>query len=167
MKKIIGRLFLMAFAAVALVACQTPPPPMVGSLTQEQIAVLRQEGFKETEDGYNLSGKVLFAVNSTELTPESALIIERLGKILLDVGIDSIVVEGHTDNQGAADYNQALSERRALKVAQRLQQAGFAQEKMLIRGFGMSRPVADNRTEAGRSENRRVAMIVGSTLAPR
>ncbi|MNL72720.1 Outer membrane porin F precursor [compost metagenome] len=69
-------------------------------------------------------------------------------------------MDGHTDDAGSAEYNQSLSVRRAEAVARLLAGAGFAPENIEVRGRGKSRPVADNRTAAGRSENRRVAIVV-------
>ena len=69
-------------------------------------------------------------------------------------------MEGHTDNYGDEGYNQKLSERRAESVAAVFREAGMPAANIEVRGLGMSKPVADNKTRAGRSENRRVAIIV-------
>lgn len=170
MPKILARLLLLSLTSLFVAACQTTPPPEPPKkgLTAEQIAVLKAEGFQETDDGwkYDLSGKVLFATNSTQVAPESVSLVQRLAKILLDIGIHGIVVEGHTDNQGSAEYNQRLSEQRAQAVAEVVYAAGLQKEWALVRGLGLTKPVADNNTEQGRSENRRVSLIVGSSLTP-
>lgn len=161
--------FLCLFAAsFVLAACQTKPVEPPKGLTAEQIAVLKEEGFVETDDGwkYDLSSKVLFAVNSTQVANELVADLERLAHVLRDIGIHGMIVEGHTDNQGAAKYNQELSEKRAAAVAEIVLANGFTQNQVLVRGWGLSKPVASNDTEQGRSENRRVSIIVGSSLTP-
>ena len=66
--------------------------------------------------------------------------------------------DGHTDNIGKADYNQKLSERRAQAVVDFLASKGIAQGRIKARGFGETRPLADNSTEEGRATNRRVTI---------
>ena len=66
-----------------------------------------------------------------------------------------IQIEGHTDNQGEAAYNQQLSERRANSVAQYLIEKGIAPTRITRKGFGESLPAQSNDTEEGRAANRR------------
>jgi OmpA-OmpF porin, OOP family len=67
---------------------------------------------------------------------------------------------GHTDSVGAAAYNQALSERRARSVIEFLAAAGIERDRLSARGYGATAPVADNATDAGRAQNRRVELRV-------
>jgi len=67
-----------------------------------------------------------------------------------------IEVQGHTDNVGKEDYNLKLSDARANAVMEYLVKAGVPQERMSAKGYGMSKPIADNKTKAGRAQNRRV-----------
>jgi outer membrane protein OmpA-like peptidoglycan-associated protein len=85
-----------------------------------------------------------------------------VAKTLLGIGILRISVDGHTDNQGSAALNQDLSERRAEATAQAFVAQGFKAGDITRRGFGFSRPVGDNNSEAGRQLNRRVTIIVSS-----
>jgi outer membrane protein OmpA-like peptidoglycan-associated protein/tetratricopeptide (TPR) repeat protein len=71
-----------------------------------------------------------------------------------------IEVEGHTDNIGDARYNQNLSENRAKSVYNYLVQAGISSERIQSKGYGASRPIADNATEEGRQQNRRIAFKI-------
>lgn len=157
--KLPNRLLTLVLLAVALVACQTQPS---SGLTAEQIAVLKREGFRLTDDGweFGLSSKVLFGNNKDEIFPESRATIERLGRTLHEVGLDQLRLEGHTDPYGDPEYNRQLSVRRAQAVADVLVGVGMRAEHLEVRGLGMSKPVADNSTAAGRMENRRVAIIV-------
>jgi len=148
-------LFLLAF--VALSGCQTAPPK---GLTPAQIAVLKQQGFELTDDGwaFGLSGKVLFGSDVENLNPASTEIVERIGKALLGAGIERVRVDGHTDASGSQAYNEELSKRRAASVSKVLTSVGMREENVQLRGLGSSKPVASNDTASGRTENRRVAI---------
>jgi len=74
-----------------------------------------------------------------------------------------IQVEGHTDNQGYAAYNQTLSEKRSAAVVEALVAQGVARERMQGKGFGASRPVASNETAEGQALNRRTEIKILST----
>jgi outer membrane protein OmpA-like peptidoglycan-associated protein len=70
-----------------------------------------------------------------------------------------IAIEGHTDNVGQPAANKALSDNRARSVMQALLAGGIAAARLGAAGFGAERPVADNRSEAGRAKNRRVELV--------
>lgn len=154
-------LWALLFAMLALTGCQSAPQK---GLTPEQIAVLKREGFTPTDEGwaYDLSGKVLFGSDLDSLNGQSQAIVERIGKALLGVGIQGVRVDGHADSSGKAAYNQQLSERRAQSVTKALVGIGMQAQNIQSRGLGSSQPVADNRTSAGRTENRRVSIVVAS-----
>jgi len=151
----------LLLAVLALTGCQSAPPK---GLTPEQIAVLKREGFTPTDEGwaYDLSGKVLFGSDLDGLNGQSQAIVERIGKALLGVGIQGVRVDGHADSSGKAAYNQQLSERRAQSVTRALVGVGMQAQNIQSRGLGSTQPVADNRTSAGRTENRRVSIVVAS-----
>lgn len=71
-----------------------------------------------------------------------------------------IEVQGHTDNTGNAKYNETLSAMRAESVKKWLVEKGVAAERLVVKGYGGSKPVADNATAAGREKNRRVQLLV-------
>ena len=71
-----------------------------------------------------------------------------------------VTVVGHTDDRGAADYNQKLSQDRALGVTNYLASRGVAPERLSATGQGENMPIADNATAEGRAQNRRVEMFV-------
>lgn len=146
---------------VLLGACQSAPPVTHG-LNPEQMAVLRQQGFVETDEGWSLgiSDKVLFETDADALNADSVGNIGRLGKSLMAVGIAHLRVLGYTDSSGNDSYNDALSSRRAAAVAEALRRAGVPESNIEQRGMGKRNPVADNRTAEGRTQNRRVAIIV-------
>jgi outer membrane protein OmpA-like peptidoglycan-associated protein len=151
--------FMLWVALLALGGCQTPPPK---GLTPAQVAVLKQQGFELTDEGwaFGLSGKVLFGSDVETLNPPSTEIVQRIGKALLGVGIERVRIDGHTDTSGKEIYNQQLSLRRAKSVATVLTGVGMKEENVQLRGLGSSEPVASNDTAAGRTENRRVSIVV-------
>ena len=147
------------FVMLTLSGCQTAPQK---GLTPAQIAVLKQQGFELTEEGwaFGLSGKVLFGSDLEVLNAQSQEIVERIGKALLAVDIQRVRVDGHTDASGQEAYNEQLSVRRANSVVNVLTQVGMRPENIQVRGLGSREPVASNKTRAGRTENRRVARVV-------
>lgn len=148
-------------AILALTGCQTAPQK---GLTPAQVAVLKQQGFELTDDGwaFGLSGKVLFGSDVESLNPQSSEIVERIGKALLGVGIDHVRIDGHTDASGKEAYNQQLSVRRAKSVSKVLAAVGMPEQNIQLQGLGSSQPVASNDTAAGRTENRRVSIVVSA-----
>ncbi|ROO38079.1 Outer membrane protein OmpA [Pseudomonas sp. NFACC32-1] len=154
------RSFVFLFMAIlAMGGCQTTPPK---GLTPAQITVLKEQGFKLTDEGwaFGLSGKVLFGSDVETLNPASTEIVERIGKALLGAGIERVRVDGHTDASGSQAYNEQLSIRRANSVGKVLTSVGMREENIQLRGLGSSKPVASNDTASGRTENRRVAIVV-------
>jgi outer membrane protein OmpA-like peptidoglycan-associated protein len=104
---------------------------------------------------------VYFDFDRAEIRPDSRPVLDEAAAILnANPDVRLVVVEGHTDALGSEEYNQALSIRRAEAVYQYLINAGVAPERMRTEGFGESRPVADNETEEGRAQNRRVELRV-------
>ena len=130
-------------------------------LSAAQIAVLRHEGFVDKGETWELglNNKMLFDTDSAKIKPETQVAGERTGGALRAVDIRNVRVEGHTDNTGTDDHNMELSQRRAQMVADALDRSGNT-GRITAHGFGKVRPVADNATEAGRAENRRVSVIV-------
>ncbi len=103
--------------------------------------------------------KLLFDFDSAELRPESITELERVVKFMGDVPFAKAMVEGHTDSKGSDDYNQKLSDRRAKSVFDYLTSRGVDPSRLSSVGKGESAPIADNATDEGRQENRRVMLI--------
>lgn len=148
----------MGLCILLLAACQTKP----AGLTPEQIAVLQKNGFTQTAAGWELGldAKVLFGNNQATLSPESEKTVEKLASDLLHVGLMKVNLDGHTDNYGDVGYNNDLSLRRANTVAAAFAQAGMPRANIHTRGLGQSQPVASNKTQDGRAQNRRVSVII-------
>ncbi|SDI27848.1 Outer membrane protein OmpA [Paraburkholderia steynii] len=141
---------------------QTQTQPLYRGLTQTQVNALKSEGFQETEEGFELgsSEPILFDFDRYDLKPDVRRIVERIGHTLVSVGIVSVRVYGYTDAVGTNAYNFRLSERRAETVAAELVDIGLAPGRVYAIGKGKRDPVGDNRTDAGRAQNRRAAIVV-------
>jgi OmpA-OmpF porin, OOP family len=110
----------------------------------------------------SLDSALLFDVGKFEIKPEAEAALSDLATQLENYGADiRVTVEGHTDSTGSAASNQTLSENRAKSVWANLSGKMSAVPKdVTIKGYGASRPVADNATEEGRAENRRVDILI-------
>lgn len=131
------------------VAKAAPPPPVVIPPRVEKIA---------------LSGDAHFDFGKAELTPKG---IAELDGYFKGKGkpseVDSIVITGHTDNVGPADFNQQLSLRRAEAVKAFAISRGVDGSKIQTVGRGETQPIADNKTAEGRARNRRVDVEIRGT----
>jgi len=108
----------------------------------------------------NDAGKVLFDFDKSDLTAAARSQLDGLMGKLSHASVASIRVVGHTDSVGTDAYNKALSERRASSVVEYLLTQGLAPEKLTSEGKGESEPVADNETDEGRAQNRRVELHI-------
>lgn len=119
------------------------------------------EGIKVT-----MNSAILFDINSSALKREAREDLASMAKVLNRYPDTQLLIEGHTDNTGTAEYNQRLSEQRARSVADYLKSLNVTPGRLSESGHGFNIPVADNSTEAGRRLNRRVeiAIIADETL---
>ena len=105
---------------------------------------------------------VKFGLNRSELSPEAKAALDAFAdKIAKENKNVYIEIQGHTDNIGSAAYNLKLGQARAETVMRYLNmQHGFPLHRMNVISYGDSKPIADNKTKAGRAQNRRVALVV-------
>lgn len=103
-----------------------------------------------------------FQTGSAVIRPESYKTLDSIFESAVVAEGLKIGVFGHTDNNGSDDVNLPLSERRAASVKDYLAAKGLKDQRIETKGFGSSKPVADNSTEAGRSRNRRVEIVLGN-----
>lgn len=107
-----------------------------------------------------LSDRVIyFEYDSSTLSDEAMTLIEAHGEYLADNGNRQMLVEGHTDERGAREYNLALGERRAESVKQALLIAGADEEQIEIVSYGEESPAVSGSGESVWSENRRAALV--------
>lgn len=104
---------------------------------------------------------IYYKTNSAELDPRSMIVIEEFVEFLKANPTFRIEIHGHTDNVGKPEANLALSTDRAFTVRDVLMAKGIDEKRLVnFKGFGASRPVADNATEAGRAKNRRTEFVI-------
>jgi OOP family OmpA-OmpF porin len=103
---------------------------------------------------------VFFGFNNAMLSAESYPELDRVAKLLKDQPTVQIEIAGHTDGEGTEEYNQSLSERRALAVKNYLVLQGISGSRLTPAGYGKTKPIADNDDEEGRAQNRRVEMVI-------
>lgn len=128
---------------------------------QRQIDELQA---KATDRGIVLTlGDVLFTTGRADLKAGASSNLDRLVSFLDQNPDRKVEIEGHTDNVGSDDYNQDLSQRRADSVRSFLMQQGIGSERIAAFGKGEQRPVADNASEGGRQQNRRVEVIIANS----
>jgi len=111
--------------------------------------------------------QVEFEFDKSNILPVSYPILDEVVRLLqVSTEIKLVSIEGHTDNQGKVDYNQKLSEDRASSVMANLVQKGIDASRLTATGFGMTKPLASNDTEAGQQRNRRVEFKIKQQVAP-
>ena len=113
----------------------------------------------EIEEEISLPG-VNFESNSDRLLPGAENVLDAAAATLQKNPEISVEVAGHTDSDGAAEYNLSLSERRAVTVRDYLIREGVAASRFTVRGYGESQPVADNGSSTGKAANRRVVLRI-------
>jgi OOP family OmpA-OmpF porin len=116
----------------------------------------------QVKDGMiNFDGTIHFKTNSAVIEPVSFSLLNDIGDILKDFpSIKQIRIEGHTDSDGSAASNKNLSQNRADAVRQYLISYDISGERMIAEGFGEEKPKADNKTEVGKQQNRRVEIFI-------
>ncbi|MCG6856668.1 MAG: OmpA family protein [Salaquimonas sp.] len=140
----------------------------VGNYMDRQEAELRRQlqstGVSVTRQGnyiiLNMPGNVTFATDQDQLNPAFFPVLDSVSIVLNSYPQTLLDIDGHTDNTGSPQYNQALSERRAVSVAQYLSSRGVDPRRLLVVGFGQTQPIAPNNTQAGRAANRRVEIRI-------
>ena len=109
-------------------------------------------------------GDVLFETGRFELKPAAREKLARFSGIILGHAGLTVQAEGFTDSTGTLETNQKLSQQRADAVGQYLMSQGIASDRVTTKGYGPSHPVASNDTSQGRSQNRRVELVVAGDI---
>lgn len=140
----------------------------VGAYMDRQEAELRREtagtGVDIIRQGDELllrmPAGITFDFNSYAIRPEFQATLNEVARTLAAYPQTYVDVLGHTDSVGTDEYNQRLSEQRALSVADYLAAQGVTQARIATRGYGETMPIASNDTDVGRAQNRRVEIKV-------
>lgn len=109
-----------------------------------------------------MPGNITFAFDDARLNPSFTPTLNKLASTMIEYNQTTVNVAGHTDSKGSDAYNMDLSRQRAAAVANYLVSRGVPAHRINVMGYGESRPIADNSTEYGRQQNRRVELTINS-----
>ncbi len=123
---------------------------------KKELTLTKDVILKKPWDGSITVNNIFFEFNKSDLRPESFTELERLAELLKEYPETKVEISGHTDNIGDDSYNQKLSQDRAGSVVNYLIRKGIKNENLIAKGYGKTKPVADNSTGEGRAKNRRV-----------
>ncbi len=149
--------------ALALLSCLTLPDSVLAQAGSPQGLACLQLVEALANDGRVPLQGVTFDFNRATLRPDSLPAMIAARDAILTLG-GTWGIEGHTDNVGSRSYNQNLSEARAQSVRDWLVSAGVSAAQLSAQGFSFDRPIADNSSDAGRAQNRRVELV--GTVTP-
>ena len=103
---------------------------------------------------------ILFDFNKATLKADAKEQLDKFAAEMSDMTETGITINGHTDNRGSEDVNKRISLQRAESVGDYLAQKGIAKDRIVTNGLGYDQPVADNATDEGRAQNRRVEIFI-------
>lgn len=140
----------------------------IGYYLDAQAAELRAElvstGVQvvETDDSIRLimPGNITFKTDSADINSSFYSVLNSVAKVLNKYSNSTVMVSGHTDSTGSAEYNLNLSRERANSVASYLQGQGVKSSRFEVLGLGSSNPIASNDNANGRAQNRRVEIKI-------
>lgn len=129
---------------------------------EEMEKVLGDAEVKRVGEGIviEFKDKILFGFDQATLGASAQGSLNKLTDVLKRYPDTNIEVIGHTDDKGTDNYNQGLSERRAVSVANYLRSNGIASSRVVTKGMGESDPKVANDSDANRAENRRVEFVI-------
>lgn len=140
----------------------------IGGYMDKQEAEFKEEladtGVEVIREGDNLRlyipGNITFATGSSAIVGNFYPVLDDVARVLNRYDKTRLLIEGHTDSVGRAEYNQTLSESRANSVATYLAQSQVNSSRLQTVGYGESSPISSNESPAGRSANRRVELRI-------
>ena len=109
-----------------------------------------------------MPGNITFSFDNASLNPSFMPTLDKLASTMNEYNQNTVTVAGHTDSKGDAGYNMDLSRKRANSVRNYLVSRGVASNRISVAAYGESRPVADNNTDYGRQQNRRVELVINA-----
>jgi OOP family OmpA-OmpF porin len=131
-------------------------PNVAGTIANKGCPEITKEDVKKITQ---IASKIYFETNSAKLKPVSSGQLDALVEILKKYDAANLTIEGHTDDVGKDDFNMELSQKRTESVKQYLMTKGILESRLTAKGFGETKPIADNKTATGRAKNRRVELV--------
>jgi OOP family OmpA-OmpF porin len=181
MRRLVASLIAVAFAtsgAAVLTGCsasarigstpekkkkEPPPPPPKKEEKKEEAKPKKKKTmkiFKMKGDELELPGPVVYETGSDVIRPESEPVLQIVHDYMeQEDDITMLRIEGHTDGDGPDNANMDLSKRRAMSVSRWLTGKGISCKRLMPVGFGETKPIADNKSEDGKAQNRRTAFV--------
>jgi OmpA-OmpF porin, OOP family len=144
----LGKDFPQNWQYTAEIAVKPPSAPVDNSVCQQLFADLLAKA------------RIRFESGKADLSPDSLGLLDRLTETALRCPTANIEIAGHTDADGDANQNQALSEKRAQAVADYLVRGGLPANRFTPAGYGSTQPIAGNDTDEGKAANRRIDFVV-------
>ena len=120
------------------------------------------ERVSQSQIKLNFPSDLTFDFNRDSVKSQFVPTLRNVGGILREYDQTTVDVYGHADSVGSDEYNQDLSERRAMNVGSVLMQGGVIRQRLAVQGFGESRPIASNASDDGRARNRRVEVYISA-----
>lgn len=114
-----------------------------------------------------MPGNITFAFDSASLNPSFRPTLDKLAATMNEYNQNTVTIAGHTDSVGNPSYNMNLSRDRANSVRNYLVNRGVASNRINVVAYGQTRPIADNSTDYGRQQNRRVELTVNAPSSVR
>ncbi len=136
-----------------------PPKETVKEVVKEIVKEVR---VKEEARGLvmTMASHILYDHGKSEIKPQAKKALDEVIEIINTYPQNKVLIEGHTDSVGSAESNRVLSSKRAWGIYSYLVKNGVEPARLSVKGWGKERPVASNKTEAGRTQNRRVEITI-------
>ncbi len=153
-----NRVLLSYRNKVTIDESQMPKNPE--ELTDEEIKLLQEKlNSLHFDEVLLITDKITFNLGSAEIVPSSYPELDKIVEVLKKKKVH-VRIEGHTDDVGEAAFNQLLSQKRAQSIKEYFVKKGLDPERFETVGYGESKPIANNKTEKGRAQNRRVEFLI-------
>lgn len=163
---------VLALLLTVTLSCKTKKKVVLAPVPTEKTADNELDKYKKDLPGdqiertdagikFTFSSEILFPTNSSILNEAAKKKIAEVSKVInAKESNRKISIEGHSDKTGTANYNQWLSEKRAVSVKTYLVSLGITADRIKTSGLGDTNPIADNKTKEGRLKNRRVEITL-------
>lgn len=140
-----------------------PPPGLMGSVSKFDINAASEEDIAnalQTDGRVVISGGILFEFDSAKINSNAMQLVNKLADVMKQHPNLNVAVVGYSDNTGDFNYNIKLSLRRANAIVDQLVKDGVSTNRLAGVGIGPLNPIASNDTEYGRTQNRRVELVL-------